>query len=106
MPSPQKSHRICLSTIGQKLRSSAPLKWKWQERLVPHNNCRCLMMLSPDIQNGSTFSVSVDGNSSEDFTVSQEQNVFKLGWYLVYHITNNQNLTLLWCEILFNQQNV
>ena len=46
--------------------------------LVPHNNSRCLMMLSPDIHDGATFSVSINGNSSEDFTVSEGQNVFKL----------------------------
>lgn len=47
--------------------------------LVPHNNSRCLLMLSPDIHDGATFSVSINGNSSEDFTVSEGQNVFKLG---------------------------
>jgi hypothetical protein len=46
--------------------------------LVPHNNSRCLMMLSPDIHDGASFSVSINGNSSEDFTVSEGQNVFKL----------------------------
>ncbi|SFX97469.1 carbohydrate-binding domain-containing protein [Ruminococcus sp. XPD3002] len=46
--------------------------------LVPHNNSHCLMMLSPDIHDGASFSVSINGNSSEDFTVSEGQNVFKL----------------------------
>ncbi len=46
--------------------------------LTPHNNFRCIIILSPDIQNGSKFIANADGKDSEEFTVSDTQNVFTI----------------------------
>ena len=43
----------------------------------PHNSYRCVIMLSPDIADGSSFSADIDGSSVGSFTVSGIQNVFK-----------------------------
>ncbi|MBQ1464808.1 MAG: carbohydrate-binding domain-containing protein [Ruminococcus sp.] len=43
----------------------------------PHNSYRCVIMLSPDIADGSSFSADIDGSSVGNFTVSDIQNVFK-----------------------------
>ena len=43
----------------------------------PHNSYRCVIMLSPDIADGSSFSADIDGSSVGNFTVSGIQNVFK-----------------------------
>ena len=44
----------------------------------PHNDFRCVMMLAPDVSGGSSFAVSVNGNRSQDFSVSNEANQFSL----------------------------
>lgn len=44
----------------------------------PHNNFRCVLMLSPDIYIGGTFTAYLDGSASEDFTVAEGQNLFKI----------------------------
>ena len=44
----------------------------------PHNDFRCVMMLAPEVSSGSSFSVSVNGNRSSDFTVSDGENMFSL----------------------------
>lgn len=40
------------------------------------NNFRCVLMLSPDIYIGATFTSYLDGTASQDFTVAEGQNVF------------------------------
>ena len=44
----------------------------------PHNDFRCVMMLAPEVSGGSSFAVSVNGNRSQDFSVSNEANQFSL----------------------------
>lgn len=44
----------------------------------PHNNFRCLLMLAPDIYSGSSFYTVIGGNGSEEFSVSDGQNLFSL----------------------------
>lgn len=44
----------------------------------PHNNFRCVLMLSPDIYIGGTFTAYLDGSASEDFTVAEGQNLFTI----------------------------
>ncbi|MCR4639560.1 carbohydrate-binding domain-containing protein [Ruminococcus sp.] len=44
----------------------------------PHNDFRCVMMLAPEVSGGSSFAVSVNGNRSQDFTVSDGGNQFSL----------------------------
>ena len=44
----------------------------------PHNDFRCLLMLSPDISSGSSFHTVINGGSSDDFIVSGGQNMFSL----------------------------
>lgn len=44
----------------------------------PHNDFRCLLMLSPDISSGSSFHTVINGGSSDDFIVSGGQNMFNL----------------------------
>lgn len=46
--------------------------------MEPHNEFRCLMMLSPDIYEGSNFYTVINGNSSSEFNVSGGQNLFSL----------------------------
>ncbi|MBR1592635.1 MAG: carbohydrate-binding domain-containing protein [Ruminococcus sp.] len=46
--------------------------------LTPHNNFRCVIILSSDIQTGSKFIANADGNETEEFTVSDIQNVFTI----------------------------
>ena len=46
--------------------------------MEPHNEFRCLMMLSPDVHEGSNFYTVINGNSSEEFNVSVGQNLFSL----------------------------
>ena len=46
--------------------------------MQPHNNFRCLLMLSPDIVNGSSFYTVVNGERSADFTVGRGMNEFKM----------------------------
>lgn len=43
---------------------------------APHNNFRCLMMLAPEISDGSSFYAVVDGDSSDTYTVSGISNLF------------------------------
>ncbi|WP_024862154.1 carbohydrate-binding domain-containing protein [Ruminococcus flavefaciens] len=43
----------------------------------PHNDFRCVMMLSPEVSSGSSFGISVNGESRE-FTVSGKENSFSL----------------------------
>ena len=43
----------------------------------PHNDFRCVMMLSPEVSSGSSFGISVNGESKE-FTVSGKENSFSL----------------------------
>lgn len=44
----------------------------------PHNNFKCVLMLSPDIYARETFTAYIDGTASEDFTVSEGQNLFTI----------------------------
>lgn len=46
--------------------------------MEPHNEFRCLMLLSPDVHEGSNFYTVINGNSSEEFNVSVGQNLFSL----------------------------
>ena len=46
--------------------------------MEPHNDFRCVMMLAPEVSGGSSFSVSVNGNRSGDFSVSEGDNMFSL----------------------------
>ncbi len=46
--------------------------------MEPQNEFRCLMLLSPDVHEGSNFYTVINGNSSEEFNVSLGQNLFKL----------------------------
>jgi len=46
--------------------------------MEPHNEFRCLMMLSPDVHEGSNFYTVINGNSSSEFNVSGGQNLFSL----------------------------
>ncbi|MBR6967158.1 MAG: carbohydrate-binding domain-containing protein [Ruminococcus sp.] len=46
--------------------------------MEPHNNFRCLLVLSPDIANGSSFYTVVGGERSDDFTVGSGMNEFKV----------------------------
>lgn len=43
---------------------------------APQNNFRCLMMLAPEISEGSTFYSVVNGSSTKEFTVASGQNLF------------------------------
>ncbi len=43
----------------------------------PHNDFRCLLMLSPEAGDGSTFRANVNGNG-KDFTVSGMENQFRM----------------------------
>lgn len=44
----------------------------------PHNNFRCILMLSPDIYIGGTFTSYLDDSASEDFTIAEGQNLFTI----------------------------
>ena len=44
----------------------------------PHNDFRCVMMLAPEVSGGSSFAVSVNGNRSQDFSVTDGENQFSL----------------------------
>ena len=46
--------------------------------MEPNNEFRCLMMLSPDVHEGSNFYTVINGNSSSEFNVSGGQNLFSL----------------------------
>ena len=46
--------------------------------MEPHNEFRCLMLLSPDVYEGSTFYTVINGSESNEFNVSAGQNLFKL----------------------------
>lgn len=45
---------------------------------TPVNNFKCVMMLSPDITEGSSFGVDVGGNYFGDYEISGTQNVFTI----------------------------
>lgn len=45
---------------------------------TPANNFKCVMMLSPDITEGSSFGVDIGGNYFGDYEISGTQNVFTL----------------------------
>lgn len=45
---------------------------------TPANNFKCVMMLSPDITEGSSFGVDIGGNYFGDYEISETQNVFTL----------------------------
>lgn len=45
---------------------------------APHNNFKCVMMLSPDISVGSSFGISVNESYYGDYSVSDTQNVFTI----------------------------
>lgn len=45
---------------------------------TPENSYKCIMMLSPDISQGASFSVNANGKSYSGYTVSGIQNVFTL----------------------------
>ena len=49
-----------------------------QLKMNPHNDFRCVMMLAPEVSGGSSFAVSVNGNRSQDFSVSDGENQFSL----------------------------
>ncbi len=44
----------------------------------PHNDFRCVMMLAPEVSGGSSSAVSVNGNRSQDFSVTDGENQFSL----------------------------
>ncbi|MCM1132566.1 MAG: carbohydrate-binding domain-containing protein [Ruminococcus flavefaciens] len=44
----------------------------------PQSSFRCILMLSPDIYTGATFTAYLDGTASQDFTVADGQNVFEI----------------------------
>lgn len=50
-----------------------------QVNFRPHNDFRCVMMLTPDIYEGSVFSASLNGDSTGDFETSGGQNIFQIG---------------------------
>ena len=50
-----------------------------QVNFRPHNDFRCVIMLTPDIYEGSVFSASLNGDQTEDFETSAGQNVFQIG---------------------------
>ncbi|MBP5432458.1 carbohydrate-binding domain-containing protein [Ruminococcus sp.] len=43
----------------------------------PHNDFRCLLMIAPEVNNGSTFRANVNGEG-KDFTVSRTDNIFRM----------------------------
>lgn len=43
----------------------------------PHNDFRCVLMLTPDIAEGKSFSVNVNGSDSEEFQIGGGQNLFQ-----------------------------
>lgn len=43
----------------------------------PHNDFRCVLMLTPDIAEGKSFSASVNGSASEEFQIGGGQNLFQ-----------------------------
>lgn len=43
----------------------------------PHNDFRCLLMIAPEVNNGSTFRANVNGEG-KDFTVSGTDNIFRM----------------------------
>lgn len=43
----------------------------------PHNDFRCVLMLTPDIAEGKSFSASVNGSDSEEFQIGGGQNLFQ-----------------------------
>ena len=49
-----------------------------QAVIEPHNNYRCVLMLSPDIREGSSFYANINGADTAENTVSGTQNVFAL----------------------------
>ncbi|MBQ8960922.1 MAG: carbohydrate-binding domain-containing protein [Ruminococcus sp.] len=49
-----------------------------QAVLTPHNNYRCVLMLSPEIWDGSSFYANINGSDTVENTVSGTQNVFEL----------------------------
>lgn len=46
--------------------------------ISPHNDFRCVLMLTPDIISGDTFTAYLNGNPSEDFIISDGQNLFTI----------------------------
>ena len=46
--------------------------------LSPHNNYRCVLMLSQDIAQGSSFYANINGSDTAENTVSDTKNVFSL----------------------------
>ncbi len=49
-----------------------------QAVLSPHNNYRCVLVLSPEIYDGSNFYANINGSDTAENTVSGTQNVFEL----------------------------
>lgn len=43
----------------------------------PHNDFRCVLMLTPDIAEGKSFSANVNGSDSEEFQIGGGQNLFQ-----------------------------
>jgi hypothetical protein len=44
--------------------------------MIPANNFRCIMMLAPEISDGSSFAMNIDGADYSGYTVSDVQNIF------------------------------
>lgn len=46
--------------------------------LSPQKNLKCILMLTPEICAGDTFTAYLNGTASSDFTVSEGQNIFTI----------------------------